>query len=89
MSAVSTSESQINAPRTVVVVSWKTPIIFGVFTVLFALLPALAPREGATTFRLTAGVAFFAVPDIVIPATATAWVCAVLLAAATASLSGW
>lgn len=56
----------------------------GVFTVLFALLPALAPREGATTFRLTAGVAFFAVPDIVIPATATAWVCAVLLAAATA-----
>ena len=81
--AVSTSEAQIDAPRTVAVVSWKTPIIFGIFTVLFALLPLLAPREGETTFRLTSGAAFFTVPDIVLPATATAWVCVVLLAAST------
>ena len=86
--AVSTSGAQLDAPRTVTVVSWKTPIIFGIFTVLFALLPLLAPREGDTTFRLTSGAAFFDVPDIVMPATATAWVCVILLAASTA-LAVW
>ncbi|MCC2030133.1 ABC transporter permease [Microbacterium tenebrionis] len=69
--------------RRVTVVSWKAPVIFAIFTVLFALLPLLAPREGATTFRLSAGEAFFTVPDVVLPATATAWIAVVLLAAAT------
>lgn len=84
MSVASTASSQIEAPRTVTVVSWKAPIIFGVFTVLFALLPLLAPREGATTFRLASGAAFFTVPDVVLPANVTAWVCVVILAASTA-----
>ena len=69
--------------RRVTVVSWKAPVIFAIFTVLFALLPLLAPREGDTTFRLSAGEAFFTVPDVVLPATATAWIAVVLLAAAT------
>ncbi|HWK78502.1 ABC transporter permease subunit, partial [Microbacterium sp.] len=69
--------------RRVTVVSWKAPVIFAIFTVLFALLPLLAPREGETTFRLSAGEAFFTVPDVVLPATATAWIAVVLLAAAT------
>jgi len=69
--------------RHVTVVSWKAPVIFAIFTVLFALLPLLAPRAGETTFRLTSGAAFFAVPDIVLPSTPTAWVAVVLLAAST------
>ncbi|PRB13916.1 ABC transporter permease [Microbacterium sp. MYb62] len=83
MSVASTTNAQIDAPRIVAVVSWKAPIIFGIFTVLFALLPLLVPREGATTFRLASGDAFFTVPDIVLPSTATAWVSVVLLAAST------
>ncbi|WP_424935260.1 MULTISPECIES: ABC transporter permease [Bacteria] len=78
----------IGTPRTVAVVSWKTPVIFAIFTVLFALLPLLAPREGMSTFRLTAGHEVIALPDLVLPATPTAWVAAVLLVALTA-VSFW
>lgn len=84
MSVASTTPAQLEAPRTVAVVSWKASIIFGIFTVLFALLPLLVPREGATTFRLASGDAFFTVPDIVLPSTPTAWVAAFVLAASTA-----
>lgn len=70
--------------RRVTVVSWKAPIIFGVFAVLFTLLPLLAPREGNATFRLTAGHELFAMPDLVVPANGTAWVAAVLLLAGAA-----
>ncbi len=70
--------------RRTTVVSWKAAIIFGATTVLFALLPLLVPREGQSTFRLSAGHEFFALPDLVLPATATAWVAVVLLLAATA-----
>src|SRR5690606_22172905 len=59
--------------RRVAVRSWKSSIIFGVFAVLFMLLPLLGPREGQTTFRLTAGHELLALPDLVVPATATAW----------------
>ena len=41
--------------RRVAVKSWKAPIIFGIFAVLFTLLPLIGPREGDTTFRLAAG----------------------------------
>ncbi len=65
--------------RRVAVKSWKAPMIFGIFAVLFTLLPLLGPREGATTFRLSAGHELFALPDLVVPATTTAWVAAILL----------
>lgn len=70
-------------PRTVAVVSWKTPVIFTVITVLFALLPLFVPRAGDSTFRLTAGGELLALPNVVVPGTATAWV-AVLVAAVVA-----
>ncbi|WP_300267195.1 ABC transporter permease [Microbacterium sp.] len=70
--------------RHVTISSWKTPIIFGLFTVLFALLPLLAPREGDSTFRLVRSAsAVIQLPEVVIPATPTAWACVVLLAAVT------
>ncbi|MDQ0648974.1 ABC-type uncharacterized transport system permease subunit [Microbacterium natoriense] len=70
-------------PRTVAVVSWKTPVIFTVITVLFALLPLFVPRAGDSTFRLTAGGELLALPNVVVPGTATAWV-AVFVAAVVA-----
>ena len=75
-------------PRTVAVVSWKTPVIFTVVTVLFALLPLFVPRPGDSTFRLTAGGEILALPNVVVPGTATAWV-AVFLAAAVTTIAWW
>ncbi|MGW8481585.1 ABC transporter permease [Microbacterium sp. NPDC055903] len=73
--------------RHVAITSWKAPIIFGVVTVLFALLPLLAPREGASTFRLVAsGDAAIPLPDLILPANATAW-CAVVVMAVLAVLA--
>ncbi|MFF7293454.1 ABC transporter permease [Microbacterium sp. NPDC008134] len=83
MSAVTNAAVAIEEPRAVAVASWKAPIIFGIFTVLFALLPLLAPRDGETTFRLASGDAFFAIPDVILPANATAWIAVVVLAAVT------
>lgn len=65
--------------RRVTVKSWKAPVIFGTFAVLFSLLPMLGPRDGQTTFRLAAGHELFALPDLVVPATATAWGAAIVL----------
>lgn len=65
--------------RRVSVTSWKAPIIFGIFALLFMLLPMVAPREGSTTFRLTSGRESLALPDVVVPSTLTAWVCAIVL----------
>lgn len=76
-------QSDIDQPRVVAVVSWKAPIIFGIFTVLFALLPLLVPRPGLTTFRLAEQNAAIAVPDVLLPATPTAWIAVVLLALCT------
>lgn len=76
--------------RHVTVVSWKTPIIFAVFTVLFALLPLLAPREGASTFRLVRSAdAAIQLPEVVLPANGTAWVAVVLLAVITIVAVVW
>lgn len=76
--------------RHVAVRSWKTPIIFAVFTMLFALLPIAAPREGESTFRLVRSAdAAIQVPDLVLPSNPTAWVCVVLMAAATALAIVW
>ncbi|MFS2241844.1 ABC transporter permease [Microbacterium sp. OR16] len=67
--------------RHVTVVSWKTPIILSVLTVLVALLPLLIPRPGDATFRFTAGSEIIELPSLVVPGTATAWVCVVIGAA--------
>ncbi|WP_144797325.1 ABC transporter permease [Microbacterium paludicola] len=76
--------------RHVTVTSWKTPVIFGVFTVLFALLPLLAPREGDSTFRLVRSAdAVIQLPELVVPANATAWVAVVLLAGITVLAAIW
>lgn len=76
-------QGDIDQPRVVAVVSWKAPIIFGFFTVLFALLPLLVPRPGTTTFRLAEQNAAIAVPDVLLPATPTAWIAVLLLALCT------
>ncbi|MDR6866265.1 simple sugar transport system permease protein [Microbacterium resistens] len=77
--SASVAAPEIGTPRTITVVSWKTPVILGIFAMLFALLPLLAPREGVSTFRLTAGHEILALPDLVLPSTGTAWVAVVLL----------
>ncbi|MGM1016832.1 MAG: ABC transporter permease [Actinomycetota bacterium] len=84
MSATVLASEIHDEKRHVSVVSWKTPLIFGIFTVLFALLPLLVPREGVSTFRLVAGNEVLALPDLVLPSNGTAWVAVVLLAALTA-----
>ncbi|WP_394278901.1 ABC transporter permease [Microbacterium sp.] len=69
--------------RTVTVVSWKTTIVFAVFTVLFALLPLLAPRRGESAFRLAAGGDAIQLADLVLPADGTAWFAVVVMALVT------
>ncbi|MFC9985149.1 ABC transporter permease [Microbacterium keratanolyticum] len=81
MSSTLTLDAQ---PRTVAVVSWKTPIILAVMTVLFALLPLLVPRPGDATFRLSGGGELFALPNLVVPGTATAWIAVAIAAVLTA-----
>ena len=72
------------ALATTVVVSWKAPIAFGIVTVLAALLFLLAPHGGETTFRISAAGDAVQLPEIVLDATVTTWVCLALLAAITA-----
>lgn len=65
-------------PRTVTIVSWKTPIVLAVVTVLFSLLPLFVPRPGDATFRFSSGAQAIVVPDLVVPGTATAWIAVVV-----------
>ena len=70
--------------RKVAVASWKVPVIFAVFTVLLALLPLLAPREGSSTFRLvSSSSAVIQIPELVLPAAPTTWICVAVMALAT------
>lgn len=69
--------------RHVTVVSHKAPIAFGAVTVLFALLLALAPREGHTQFRFATDGDFVQLPSAALPAMATAWICALIAAGLT------
>jgi ABC-type uncharacterized transport system permease subunit len=66
-----------------VVVSWKAPISFAVVTVLAALLFLLAPHDGEATFRISVPGDAIQLPEIVLNATVTAWVCLALLTAIT------
>ncbi len=59
--------------------SWKVPIALTIFTALFAILLLAAPREGATTFRLSTPTDAIQLPELVVPVMVTAWICVVLL----------
>ncbi|WP_418277588.1 ABC transporter permease [Isoptericola jiangsuensis] len=62
--------------RHVSTVSWKTTVGLGVVLVLYCLLLVLVHHEGSSRFALSTPSDFFQLPVYVIPAMATAWVCA-------------
>lgn len=62
---------------------WKTPVLFGVFAVLVALLVLVKPRDGDTTFRIATADDFFQIPEQVLPANGTTWATVVLMLLAT------
>ena len=67
------------APERAVIRSWKTPIALAVFTALFGILLLAAPRDGATTFRLSTQADAIQLPELAVPVTATAWTCLAIL----------
>src|SRR5204863_9251977 len=62
---------------------WKTPTMFGVFTVLLAAIVFFNPAVGDTTFRLATPTDFVQLPELVVPANGTAWLPVALMACAT------
>jgi simple sugar transport system permease protein len=66
-----------------VIKSWKTPITFGVVTVLSFLLFVVFARPGVSQFRLTAEANLIQLPVIDLPTTATCIVVTILMAALT------
>jgi simple sugar transport system permease protein len=58
---------------------WKTPVLFGVFAMLIALLPLLKSRAGDTTFRLAADTDFVKLPELTAPSDAITWTTVVLM----------
>ncbi|MEV8266737.1 ABC transporter permease [Microbacterium sp. NPDC076911] len=64
--------------------SWKAPIALAVFSALYTLMIALAPREGSTTFRLSTAADPVQLGEITVPVTLTVWVVCVLLVVLTA-----
>ena len=83
MSATDTSQ-EIRLPE-VVIVDRKAPTMFGILTVGLALIVALVPQEGDTSFRLTAPNDFVRLPTITVPSTATAWLLVLVCALCTAA----
>ncbi|MFD5866099.1 ABC transporter permease [Agromyces sp. NPDC127015] len=72
-----------------VVVSWKAPIAYGIFTLLTLALAVFAPRDGDTNYRLIASDKdAIKVADISVPAMPALWTVVVLLAVITA-VSVW
>ena len=63
-----------------VVVSWKAPIAYAVFTVLLLLLVLFGSRDASTTFRLSAATDAVKLGDVTVPAVLTGWVTVILLA---------
>lgn len=66
--------------------NWKAPIVLGIFTVIFAILVVLAPRDGETTFRISTGSDAIVLPDLIVPVIATVWIC-IAIAAVLAGLA--
>ncbi|MBS44870.1 MAG: ABC transporter permease [Nocardioides sp.] len=58
----------------------KTPILLGVITVLLGAAVLLGSQDGDTTFRLATRADFVQLPNLVVPAEATALVAVVLMA---------
>ncbi|MEV7430588.1 ABC transporter permease [Nocardioides sp. NPDC092400] len=71
-------------PPVIAVVSKKTPVILAVVTVALAAAVALGSQSGDTTFRIATRNDFAQIPDLTVPAVATAWVAVALLALCTA-----
>ncbi|WP_419819433.1 ABC transporter permease [Glaciibacter flavus] len=63
-----------------VVVSWKAPIAYAVFTLLLLLLVLFGSRDASTTFRLSAATDAVKLGDVTVPAVLTGWVTVILLA---------
>ncbi|RWR16612.1 ABC transporter permease [Microbacterium enclense] len=66
-----------------VVVSWKAPIVYGVITVLAAVLFVIARQDGDAVFRISSPGEFIQLPEVVLGGVVTAAVCTVLLALVT------
>ena len=73
---------------TTVITSWKAPIAFGIFTLIFLALAVFAPRPGETTFRLSVPSDVIQLPELTVPVMPAMWTVVVLLAAVTA-YSAW
>ena len=82
--APSPSSDSVTADlRKVTVVSAKTPIVFGVVTVLFALLLAAVARSGDVQFRFSSPADAIQFPPVSLPGMTTAWICTAVLAVLT------
>ncbi len=71
-----------DAPVTTIV-SKKAPVIFGLGTLLLALIVGRSDTTGDTTFRLATKSDFAELPEITVPAVGTAWVLIAVLALCT------
>ncbi|GAA1668108.1 ABC transporter permease [Microbacterium lacus] len=68
-----TGAAAVEAPAKADVRSWKAPIAFAVFTVLYALLILAVPRSGETTFRISTEADALQLPAISAPVGVTIW----------------
>ncbi|GIG28634.1 ABC transporter permease [Cellulomonas marina] len=84
--APSPQPAAVAGARDVTVVSRKAVVASAVITALLALLVALAPHSGSTSFRFSSETDLFRIPDVAVPGQATAWVCVVLAALVTAAM---
>ncbi len=71
-------------PQVVTVRSAKVPVLLGVVTLLLAAAVLLGSQSGDTTFRLSTRRDVVKLPDLTVPAVATAWLAVVLMALCTA-----
>jgi general nucleoside transport system permease protein len=77
------AEEEIHLPE-VAIVNRKAPTMFGIMTAGLALIVALAPQDGDTSFRLAFPSDFVQLPTVTVPSTATAWVLILACALCTA-----
>ncbi|KSU55709.1 ABC transporter permease [Microbacterium enclense] len=63
-----------------VVLSWKAPVVYGVITVLAAVLFVIARQDGDAVFRISSPGEFLQLPEVVLGGVVTGVVCTVLLA---------